>query len=86
MLPQWSCDDKLLYLNDKTNWWNLYRLEDDDTEKNLCPRDEEFGNPQWVFGSNDFACIPGKKDVLVHHHDVRILELCIHKILNTLYF
>ena len=47
MLPKWSPDDKLMYIQDKTNWWNLYQL-DGDKETNLCPIKKEIGGPAWV--------------------------------------
>ena len=70
MSPQWSPDGKLLFINDKSNWWNLYRLEDNGTETNLYPCDKELGGPQWVFGTNAFACIPGNQDILVTYDEV----------------
>ena len=72
MSPKWSSDDKLLFINDKTNWWNLYRLKEDGTETNLYPCDTELGGPQWVFGTNAFACIPRSQDIVVTYGEVRI--------------
>uniref|UniRef100_A0A6P8I3Q6 Uncharacterized protein LOC116297910 n=1 Tax=Actinia tenebrosa TaxID=6105 RepID=A0A6P8I3Q6_ACTTE len=65
--PRWSNDGKLLFISDKNNWWNLYKLEDDGTETNLCPLEKELGIPHWIFGMNAYACDPrpGNKDVLV---------------------
>lgn len=68
MLPKWSPDDKLLYINDKTNWWNLYQLEDDNKETNLCPQPKEIGQPAWKFGGSPYSCNPnGNGDILVIH-------------------
>ena len=57
ILPIWSPDNKLLFISDKTDWWNLYRL-DGDKETNLKPKDQEIGEAQWVFGNSAYDCDP----------------------------
>lgn len=54
--PLWSPDGRLHFISDRTGWWNLYRLNDGTIEP-LCPKNAEFGLPQWVFGMStyDFA-------------------------------
>jgi dipeptidyl aminopeptidase/acylaminoacyl peptidase len=54
--PQWSPSGVLHFVSDRTNWWNLYRMQDGDVEP-LTAREAEFGQPQWVFGMStyDFA-------------------------------
>lgn len=47
--PQWSPDGVLYYVSDKSNWWNLYRLENNQSVP-IYPLAAEFGLPQWVFG------------------------------------
>lgn len=47
--PQWSHDGVLCYVSDKSNWWNLYRLENNQSVP-IYPLAAEFGLPQWVFG------------------------------------
>ena len=70
MLPQWSPDGHLLYIHDKTNWWNLYR-HDNGAETNLCPMDMEIGGPHWVFGQSPYSCDPkGSGDMLVAYGKV----------------
>jgi dipeptidyl aminopeptidase/acylaminoacyl peptidase len=44
--PEWSPDGVLYFISDRTNWWNLYRWQDGNTEA-LCPKAAEFGLPQW---------------------------------------
>jgi len=71
MLPKWSPDDNLLYINDKTNWWNLYQLDDDNKETSLCPQSKEIGQPAWRFGGSPYSCNPnGNGDILVIHGSV----------------
>ncbi len=47
--PEWSSEDILHFVSDRTGWWNLFRWHDEHAHP-LCPMDAEFGLPQWVFG------------------------------------
>jgi dipeptidyl aminopeptidase/acylaminoacyl peptidase len=58
--PQWSEDNTLYYVSDKTNWWNLYQYQFDGPSKNLWPHEAEFGLPLWVFGMSTYAFTPDK--------------------------
>ncbi|GGT06984.1 S9 family peptidase [Streptomyces chromofuscus] len=51
----------LLYVSDRTGWWNLYR----DGEP-LCPREEEFGGPLWRIGHRWFAPLDSGLVAVVH--------------------
>jgi len=51
--PEWSPDGVLHFVSDRTGWWNLYRFEHGRVEA-LCPREAEFGLPQWVFGMRTY--------------------------------
>ncbi|MEA3375113.1 MAG: S9 family peptidase [Chloroflexota bacterium] len=46
--PQWSPNGVLTFISDRTNWWNLYRLQEGTVEP-LTQLEAEFGRPQWVF-------------------------------------
>ena len=49
--PQWAPDGSLVFVSDRSGWWNLYRLPVDSTEAvALAPMKAEFAGPQWVFG------------------------------------
>ncbi|WP_237065238.1 S9 family peptidase [Microbulbifer guangxiensis] len=50
--PQWSPAGELFYVSDRNNWWNLYRLGDDQP---LWQREAEFATPQWVFGMSTYG-------------------------------
>ncbi len=52
--PEWSPQGTLYYVSDRTNWWNLYRYEQEKTEI-VVQKDAEFGMPQWVFGMSTYA-------------------------------
>ena len=55
--PEWSPEgSSLMYISDRTGWWNLYRCDwpSRNTEA-LAPMAAEFGQPQWVFGMSTYA-------------------------------
>ncbi|HEX8174585.1 MAG TPA: S9 family peptidase [Pyrinomonadaceae bacterium] len=53
--PEWSPDGTLYFVSDRSGWWNLYRLEDENEAEALCPMEAEFGQPQWIFGTSMYA-------------------------------
>ena len=52
--PQWAPDGHLYFVSDRTGWWNLYRWQAGNIEP-LCPKEAEFGLPQWVFGMSTYG-------------------------------
>jgi dipeptidyl aminopeptidase/acylaminoacyl peptidase len=52
--PQWSPDNLLYFVSDRSNWWNLYRYQNSEIEP-LYPTSAEFGLPQWVFGMSTYG-------------------------------
>jgi dipeptidyl aminopeptidase/acylaminoacyl peptidase len=52
--PSWSADSVLHFSSDRTEWWNLYRLDGGHAVP-LAPMDAECGGPQWVFGLSTYA-------------------------------
>lgn len=52
--PEWLPDGRLLFVSDRTDWWNLYCFDGSKVE-NLCPMDTEFARGQWVFGMNTYT-------------------------------
>jgi dienelactone hydrolase len=55
--PEWSPDgDKIVYVSDRTGWWNLYVYDvATATTRPLCPMAAEFGVPQWNLGMSTYA-------------------------------
>ncbi|HSI60566.1 MAG TPA: prolyl oligopeptidase family serine peptidase [Ideonella sp.] len=47
--PMWSPAGQLYVVSDRSDWWNLYRVEGGELQP-VCPMEAEFGEPQWVFG------------------------------------
>ena len=52
--PEWSPDGVLYFVSDKSEWWNLYRYRQNQTEP-VCPRDYEFGRPQWLLAMSTYG-------------------------------
>ncbi len=52
--PKYDALGTLIFVSDRTDWWNLYR----DTPSGpvaLYPLEAEFGRPAWLFGFSDYA-------------------------------
>ena len=52
--PEWSPDGVLYFISDRTEWWNLYRYHQN-LVKPVCPREFEFGRPQWLFSMSTYG-------------------------------
>ena len=69
--PSWTCDNDLLYIDDRTDWWNLYHVTKSGDHVNVLPRSQECGGPQWIFGMNAYMVDPrGNGDVVVAYGKV----------------
>jgi len=53
--PGWSPSGVLYFVSDRSNWWNLYRLNTDGSVEAMCEMEAEFGVPQWLFGMSTYA-------------------------------
>ena len=58
MQPVWTADDQLLYISDRTEWWNLYVMTADGKHENLCERSQEIGGPHWQFSTYAYDLDP----------------------------
>ena len=45
--PRWSPRGVLHVVSDRSGWWNLYRVDEDDRLIALCAMAAEFGEPAW---------------------------------------
>ena len=57
---QWAPDGTLLFVSDRTNWWNVYALRERRVDA-LAPLAAEFGEPHWVFGRRMIAPLDGER-------------------------
>ncbi|MFG2641883.1 prolyl oligopeptidase family serine peptidase [Streptomyces sp. NPDC048370] len=69
-VPQvgWSAGGQLLYVSDRSGWWNLYRAGTaaGDEPVALCPRPEEFGGPLWKIGITWFQPLENGLVAVIH--------------------
>jgi dipeptidyl aminopeptidase/acylaminoacyl peptidase len=52
--PEWSADGELVFVSDRSNWWNLYTTSSQGVLP-VSPIDAEFGLPQWGFGMSTYG-------------------------------
>ncbi len=52
--PQWGPDNQLIVVSDKSNWWNLYQVENEGL-KPLFSVESEIGQPLWNFGASTWG-------------------------------
>jgi dipeptidyl aminopeptidase/acylaminoacyl peptidase len=53
--PEWSPNGQLYFVSDGSGWWNLWRLNESNEVEALCPRQADFGLPQWIFGMSTYG-------------------------------
>lgn len=56
--PEWAPDGGIVFVSDRTGWWNLYRAAGDDVTP-IHLRDADFGGPAWIFGYKTFGFLSG---------------------------
>jgi len=54
--PQWSPDNLLYFVSDRTGWWNIYRQRAGQIET-VTNLEAEFGLPQWIFGMSTYGFV-----------------------------
>jgi dipeptidyl aminopeptidase/acylaminoacyl peptidase len=52
--PGFSPGGVLRFVSDRSGWWNLWQ-EAEGGPRPLCPRESEFGLPQWVLGASTWG-------------------------------
>ncbi|HYH32043.1 MAG TPA: S9 family peptidase [Pseudonocardia sp.] len=67
--PCWEPDGSLLFLSDRTDWWNLYRWTPGSDIEPVVRVDAEIGVPSWVFGSARYAALDDGRVVFARWRD-----------------
>jgi dipeptidyl aminopeptidase/acylaminoacyl peptidase len=56
--PRWLPGGDLIFVSDRTDWWNLYQWSAAEGQvTGLCPTEAEFCEPQWVLGATPYAVL-----------------------------
>lgn len=54
--PEWLNENQLVFVSDRSNWWNLYRCDSDGGRmESLLPMAAEFATPLWTLGMSTLA-------------------------------
>ena len=63
--PMFSPRGELTFVSDRSGFWNLYQRRDGH-DVALCPREAEFGVPQWIFGMSTYAFVSDSQMVCAY--------------------
>ena len=84
--PAWGPDGSLMFVSDRTDWWNLYREEPDGEQVNLTPMAAEFGVPMWLFGYASYGHLSDGRIVCAYRergiHHLALLDPTSRKLLD----
>jgi dipeptidyl aminopeptidase/acylaminoacyl peptidase len=64
--PRYDARGSLIFVSDRTDWWNLYR-DTPDGPVALYPLEAEFGAPEWIFGLSNYAPLLNGSLVVAWH-------------------
>jgi len=53
--PGWDDAGNLVFVSDRSGWWNLYRATPGSAAEALTRDEAEYGAPQWVFGMSTWT-------------------------------
>lgn len=62
--PEWAPDGTLLVVSDRSDWWNVHRVDGVDELVSLAPMAAEVGQPAWVFGQARYGFSQPSGDVV----------------------
>jgi dipeptidyl aminopeptidase/acylaminoacyl peptidase len=66
--PEWAPDGTLVFVSDRSGWWNLYRFDGEVTTPILA-MEAEFAGPAWVFGSSWYGFLSGGRIAATYYVD-----------------
>jgi dipeptidyl aminopeptidase/acylaminoacyl peptidase len=64
--PGWSEDLALWWLDDRTNFWSLYRKRPHEDPELVVDVGSDIGGPQWVFGQSRYALLSDGRVVFAY--------------------
>lgn len=67
MQPVWTSKGQLAFISDRSGWWNLYLETSPGSVKALLPKEAEFGEPAWMFGSRTYTVLSDDRWALLDH-------------------
>jgi dipeptidyl aminopeptidase/acylaminoacyl peptidase len=67
--PSWSAGGDLVFVSDRSSWWNLYLWRDGADVLPVAPLEAEFAKPMWVFGLANHVLLPDGRRVAFFTRD-----------------
>ena len=78
--PDWTVEGDLVFVSDRSDWWNLYRVAGDAVADAVtsgvspeaaavAPVDAEVGLPHWVFGQSRYAVLADGRVLVAYARD-----------------
>lgn len=74
--PQWSPQGTLYYVSDRSGWWNLHRLKDQQAE-NVAPLQAEFGLPLWRLGTSTWRFTGREEEILCAYREKGVGKIAL---------
>lgn len=74
--PSYSKAGQLIFISDRSDWWNLYSY-DEGTTRCLLPMEAEFGLPHWVFATKRYLETDDGKIIAVATVDAMEQLFCL---------
>ncbi|MGI9642147.1 MAG: S9 family peptidase, partial [Acidimicrobiia bacterium] len=71
MQPRWSRHGTLHVISDRTDMWNVYRVDGVDTLAPMLETDGEVGGPAWIFGLSAYGFTRPDGDLVASWSDGR---------------
>ncbi|QGG94686.1 S9 family peptidase [Actinomarinicola tropica] len=62
--PEWTEDGHLLVVSDRSEWWNVHRVDGTGDLEPLGPVDAEVATPPWVFGQSRYVVDPARGRII----------------------
>jgi dipeptidyl aminopeptidase/acylaminoacyl peptidase len=60
--PEWTWNGELVFVSDRTGWWNLYRF-DGESVTPILEMEAEFAGPAWLLGFSWYGLLSGGRIV-----------------------
>ena len=64
-LPMWTNDNSLLYISDKTGFWNVWIARNENERTNLTPVNEDIGDPLWKKDNRNYNYSSIRDEIVV---------------------
>ncbi|WP_300342280.1 prolyl oligopeptidase family serine peptidase [Nesterenkonia sp.] len=64
--PEWRSDQELVYISDRSGWWNPWRLRIGAAPQQLLADEQEYAGPLWQLGASWLSLLDGDTALTIH--------------------